>query len=84
MTATFADMINEVSMNLSGYTLIQDRATYIKSDVTNTASTIAAPITLSLASSLVTLDQNSSLDQSYSLEQTCYTIGGCSATVTQN
>jgi len=51
MTATFADMINEVSMNLSGYTLIQDRATYIKSDVANTASTIAAPITLSLASS---------------------------------
>lgn len=36
------------------------------------------------ASSSVTLDQNSSLDQSYSLEQTCYTIGGCSATVTQN
>ena len=51
MTATFADMVNEVSMNLSGYTLIQDRATYIKSDVANTASTIAAPITLSLASS---------------------------------
>jgi hypothetical protein len=41
-------------------------------------------LTYGSASSSVTLDQNSSLDQSYSLEQTCYTIGGCSATVTQN
>ena len=51
MTATLLDMMNEVSMNLSGYTLIQDRATYIKSDVAATASTIAVPIVLSLASS---------------------------------
>ena len=43
-------MINEVSMNLSGYTLQQDRATHITSAVAATASTIAAPITLSLAS----------------------------------
>lgn len=51
MTATLLDMINEVSMNLSGYTLIQDRATYITTDVANTPSTIAAPIVLKLASS---------------------------------
>ena len=43
-------MIDEVSMNLSGYTLQQDRATHITADVAATASTIAAPITLSLAS----------------------------------
>ena len=48
--ATLTDMINEVSMNLSGYTLQQDRATHITADVAATASTIAAPITLSLAS----------------------------------
>jgi len=47
---TLTDMINEVSINLSGYTLQQDRATHITADVTATASTIAAPITLSLAS----------------------------------
>jgi hypothetical protein len=47
---TLLDMIDEVSMNLSGYTLQQDRATYIKTDVAATASTIAAPINLSLAS----------------------------------
>jgi hypothetical protein len=48
--ATLSDMINEVSINLSGYTLQQDRATHITTDVAATASTIAAPITLSLAS----------------------------------
>ena len=50
MATTLTDMINEVSINLSGYTLQQDRATHIKTDVAATASTIAAPITLSLAS----------------------------------
>ena len=48
---TLTDMINEVSMNLSGYTLVQDRATYLTANVTATASTIAAPIVLALASS---------------------------------
>jgi hypothetical protein len=43
-------MIDEVSINLSGYTLQQDRATHITADVAATASTIAAPINLSLAS----------------------------------
>jgi hypothetical protein len=43
-------MIDEVSMNLSGYTLQQDRATHITAAVAATTSTIAAPITLSLAS----------------------------------
>ena len=36
------------------------------------------------APSSLDLSQSGSTDQSYSLEQTCYTIGGCSATVTQN
>jgi len=48
--ATLSDMINEVSINLSGYTLQQDRATHLITDVAATASTIAAPISLSLAS----------------------------------
>ena len=47
---TLSDMMNEVSINLSGYTLQQDRATHITANVPATASTIAAPITLSLAS----------------------------------
>ena len=48
--ATLTDMMNEVSINLSGYTLQQDRATHITANVAATASTIAAPIVLSLAS----------------------------------
>jgi hypothetical protein len=47
---TLSDMIDEVSINLSGYTLQQDRATHITADVAATTSTIAAPISLSLAS----------------------------------
>jgi hypothetical protein len=45
-----SEMIDEVSINLSGYTLQQDRATHITSDIAAIASTIAAPITLALAS----------------------------------
>jgi len=47
---TLLDMIDEVSMNLSGYTLQQDRATHITAAVAATSSTILNPITLSLAS----------------------------------
>ena len=50
MTATLSDMINEVSMNLSGYTLTQDRSTYLRSSVAATASSSASPIVLSLGS----------------------------------
>ena len=48
--ATLTDMINEVSMNLSGYTLTQDRSTYIETAVTATASSSASPTILELGS----------------------------------
>ena len=50
MTTKFGEMVTEVSMNLSGYTLTQDRSTYIKSAVAATASSSASPIVLSLGS----------------------------------
>jgi hypothetical protein len=50
MTATLLDMINEVSMNLSGYTLTQDRSTYLRTAVTGTTSSSASPTVLSLGS----------------------------------
>jgi hypothetical protein len=43
-------MINEVSMNLSGYTLTQDRSTYLRSAVSTTTSSSASPTSLSLGS----------------------------------
>jgi hypothetical protein len=45
-----SSMIDEVLINLAGYTYQQDRATYITQDVAATASTIASPIILQLAS----------------------------------
>jgi hypothetical protein len=50
MATTLTDMINEVSMNLSGYTLTQDRSTYLKTAITAVASSSALPTTLSLGS----------------------------------
>ncbi len=43
-------MINEVSMNLSGYTLTQDRSTYLRTAITTTTSSSASPTVLSLGS----------------------------------
>lgn len=47
---TLESMIDEVLINLAGYTYQQDRATYITENVSDTASTIADPIILQLAS----------------------------------
>ena len=47
---TLTNMIDEVLVNLAGYTFQQDRSTYIKTAVTTTTSTVASPTTLSLGS----------------------------------
>jgi len=48
--ATLTDMINEVRMNLAGYTFQQDRSTYLRTAVTTTTSSSASPLVLSLGS----------------------------------
>lgn len=50
MTTTLTNMIDEVLINLSGYTLSQDRATYLRTAVTGTTSSSAAPTILDLGS----------------------------------
>jgi len=50
MATTLTNMIDEVSMNLSGYTLTQDRSTYLKTAITTTTSSSASPTSLSLGS----------------------------------
>ena len=50
MTTTLENMIDEVLINLAGYTIQQDRATYLKAPVTTTTSSSAAPLILSLGS----------------------------------
>lgn len=47
---TFADMTNEVLINLAGYTFQQDRSTYLTSAVTTTTSSATSPLILSLNS----------------------------------
>jgi hypothetical protein len=50
MTTTLTDLINEVQINLAGYTYQQDRATHLTSAVTTTTSSSASPTILSLGS----------------------------------
>jgi len=50
MTITLENMIDEVLINLAGYTFQQDRATYLKTAVTTTTSSSASPLILSLGS----------------------------------
>jgi len=50
MTYTLAQMIDEVQINLSGYTYQQDRSTYLTAAVTTTTSPVTSPLVLSLAS----------------------------------
>ena len=50
MTTTLANMIDEVLINLAGYTFQQDRATHLTTAVTTTTSTSASPLILSLGS----------------------------------
>ncbi len=47
---TLNEMIDEVVLNLAGYTFQQDRATYLKTSVTTTTSSSASPLILSLGS----------------------------------
>lgn len=50
MTTTLSNMIDEVLINLAGYTFQQDRSTYLTSAVTTTTSSSASPLILNLGS----------------------------------
>lgn len=50
MSSSLATLMDEVSYNLSGYTLQQDRATHLTANVSSTTSTIASPTILQLGS----------------------------------
>lgn len=50
MSYTLSNMIDEVLINLAGYTFQQDRATHLTAAVTTTTSTSASPLILSLGS----------------------------------
>jgi len=50
LTTTLTDLINEVSINLAGYTYQQDRATHLSSAVTTLTSSSTSPTVLYLGS----------------------------------
>ena len=50
MTTTLTNMIDEVLVNLAGYTFQQDRSTYLTTAVSTTTSTSASPLILSIGS----------------------------------
>jgi hypothetical protein len=50
LTTTLTDLINEVQINLAGYTYQQDRATHLTSAVSTTTSSSTSPTVLSLGS----------------------------------
>ena len=50
MSYTFSEMVDEVLINLSGYTYQQDRSTYLTSAVTTLTSPSTSPLILSLGS----------------------------------
>jgi len=50
VTTTLTDIIDEVQLNLSGYTFNQDRATYLRTAVSTTTSSSASPTVLDLGS----------------------------------
>lgn len=50
MTTTLTNMIDEVLVNLAGYTFQQDRSTYLRTAVSTTTSSVASPTILSLGS----------------------------------
>ena len=50
MTTTLSDLINEVSINLAGYTYQQDRATHLSSAVTTLTSSSTSPTVLYVGS----------------------------------
>lgn len=50
MTTTLSNLMDEILINLAGYTFQQDRATHLTSAVTTTTSTSASPLILNLGS----------------------------------
>jgi len=50
LTTTLTDLINEVQINLAGYTYQQDRATHLGAAVTTTTSSSTSPTILTLGS----------------------------------
>lgn len=58
MTATFSDIVNEVLINLQGYTMQQDRATTLSTAISSTTSTsISVSSTSDIGKGIIEIDE---------------------------
>jgi hypothetical protein len=56
MTTTYANLVDDVLLNLSGYTLRQDRTTHLTGDITTTSTTLNLASVANIGKGLVEID----------------------------
>jgi hypothetical protein len=56
MTTTYANMVNEILLNLSGYTLRQDRTTHLTQDITSSGLSLNLGSTTNIGKGVVEID----------------------------
>ena len=57
MTTTYTNLVDEVLLNLSGYTMRQDRSTHLTADVTSSGTTINIDSTTSIGKGIIEIDE---------------------------
>jgi hypothetical protein len=56
MTTTYANLVDEVLLNLSGYTLRQDRTTHLTGNITTSTTTLNLASVSNIGKGLVEID----------------------------
>jgi hypothetical protein len=56
MTTTYANLVDEITLNLSGYTLRQDRTTHLTADVTSTGLSLSLGSVTNIGKGVVEID----------------------------
>ena len=56
MTTTYANLVDEITLNLSGYTLRQDRTTHLTADVTSSGLSLSLGSTTNIGKGVVEID----------------------------
>ena len=56
MTTTYANLVDEITLNLSGYTLRQDRTTHLTSDLTSSGLSLSLGSTTNIGKGVVEID----------------------------
>ena len=56
MTTTYANLVDEISLNLSGYTLRQDRTTHLTADVTSSGLALSLGNVTNIGKGVIEID----------------------------